>query len=173
MNENRTIYFDMDGTIADLYGVENWLEHLRAEEVLPYEVAAPLVETSRLAALLTACKVLGYRVGVISWVSKVSLPEYTNAVRSAKLEWLRKNLPIALDEVHIVKYGTRKDYIAKDKNGIIFDDDVGVRVKWRGLAVNPNETDILSFLCDLIMGKVEQTFRIQLDVLRLNQSIDI
>ena len=23
----KAIYFDMDGTIADLYGVENWLEY--------------------------------------------------------------------------------------------------------------------------------------------------
>ena len=30
---NITINFDMDGTIADLYGVENWLEKLIAEEV--------------------------------------------------------------------------------------------------------------------------------------------
>lgn len=26
----KTINFDMDGTIADLYGVENWLEYLQA-----------------------------------------------------------------------------------------------------------------------------------------------
>ena len=26
----RTIFFDMDGTIADLYGVENWLDFLIA-----------------------------------------------------------------------------------------------------------------------------------------------
>ena len=27
---NITINFDMDGTIADLYGVENWLDYLIA-----------------------------------------------------------------------------------------------------------------------------------------------
>lgn len=33
------ICFDMDGTIADLYGVENWLDYLIAEDVKPYAEA--------------------------------------------------------------------------------------------------------------------------------------
>lgn len=36
------ICFDMDGTIADLYGVENWFEYLTAENVKPYKIAKPL-----------------------------------------------------------------------------------------------------------------------------------
>ena len=32
---NKTLVFDMDGTIADLYGVEGWLEMLRAEDETP------------------------------------------------------------------------------------------------------------------------------------------
>ena len=31
MTENKVIVFDMDGTIADLYGVDGWLKDLRAE----------------------------------------------------------------------------------------------------------------------------------------------
>ena len=38
------IYFDMDGTIADLYGVENWLNDLRTERTTPYEIATPLCD---------------------------------------------------------------------------------------------------------------------------------
>ena len=53
---------------------------------------------------------------------------------------------IIFDEIHIVKYGTRKDYIAKDKEGIIFDDDAKVREKWRGEAINPNTEDIIEIL---------------------------
>ena len=151
-NENSTIYFDMDGTIADLYGVEGWLAHLQAQNTHPYEVAAPLVDMDKLAALLTACKVLGYKVGIISWVSKSGTKAYNEEVRAAKHKWLADHLKVALDEVHIVKYGVRKDYIAKDKNGIIFDDDVSVRAKWRGIAINPNETDILHSLVELILG---------------------
>ena len=33
------ICFDMDGTIANLYGVHNWLEMLRAEDPTPYALA--------------------------------------------------------------------------------------------------------------------------------------
>ena len=40
--ENKTLVFDMDGTIANLYAVENWLEDLRSENPRPYEVAVCL-----------------------------------------------------------------------------------------------------------------------------------
>ena len=29
---NKVLVFDMDGTIADFYGVEGWLEYLNKEE---------------------------------------------------------------------------------------------------------------------------------------------
>ena len=41
---NTTICFDMDGTIADLYGVQNWLEMLQAENPQPYRQAKPLLD---------------------------------------------------------------------------------------------------------------------------------
>ena len=34
-----TIYFDMDGTIANLYAVENWLPKLRNKDESPYAEA--------------------------------------------------------------------------------------------------------------------------------------
>ena len=49
---NITINFDMDGTIADLYGVENWLDYLIAEDAFPYETAEPLLRLSALARRL-------------------------------------------------------------------------------------------------------------------------
>ena len=47
-----TIWFDMDGTIADLYAVENWLPMLRAYDPAPYTLAKPLVHMATLARLL-------------------------------------------------------------------------------------------------------------------------
>ena len=46
------IWFDMDGTIANLYAVENWLADLRAERTRPYDMAQPMVNFSLFARLL-------------------------------------------------------------------------------------------------------------------------
>ena len=35
MNKPKMICFDMDGTIADLYNVPNWLEMMRDENTAP------------------------------------------------------------------------------------------------------------------------------------------
>ena len=56
----REIWFDMDGTIADLYGVENWLEMLRNEDATPYRNARPLVRLNVLARLLNRLQREGY-----------------------------------------------------------------------------------------------------------------
>ena len=58
-NINITINFDMDGTIADLYGVENWLDYLIAENTRPYAIAKPLVNLSALARKLNALQRMG------------------------------------------------------------------------------------------------------------------
>ena len=48
----KMICFDMDGTIADLYGVENWFEKLRAYDASPYLSAEPMWDMEELAFLL-------------------------------------------------------------------------------------------------------------------------
>lgn len=142
-----TIYFDMDGTIADLYNVENWLPKLRAENPSPYVEAEAMVDMGELQLYLSILQNRGCKLGVISWLSKGSSKSYDKMVREAKKNWLRENLPeITFDETHFVKYGTRKDYIAKDKDGILFDDSEEVRENWKGVSVNPNTEDIIEFL---------------------------
>ena len=61
-----TIWFDMDGTIADLYGVENWLPMLRASDPTPYLTAKPLPHMATLARVLNRLQRKGYEIGVIS-----------------------------------------------------------------------------------------------------------
>ena len=70
----KKIWFDMDGTIADLYGVENWLPMLIDSDPTPYEIARPLVNLSRLARYLNRLQKMGFEIGVISWLSKPSTP---------------------------------------------------------------------------------------------------
>ena len=128
------IYLDMDGTIADLYGVENWLENLVNGNDRPYRVAKRMVEEKVLEELVKA----GYELAIVSWLAKNSNKEYDKMVRNAKREWLRENFPnIHFVEIHIVKYGTPKSRVVKEKNGILFDDERPNREEWKGLAIHP------------------------------------
>ena len=145
-----TIYFDMDGTIANLYSVSDWLPKLRKEDASPYMEAMPMVEAGEFQLLLAILQNRGFKLGIISWLAKDSSKSYDKMVRNAKKNWLKKTFPeIVFDEMHIVKYGTRKDYVAKDKSGIIFDDDERVRNNWRGLPINPNCEDIIEKLKEI------------------------
>lgn len=127
------IYLDMDGTIANLYGVENWLEKLVNGDASPYIEAQKMVEEEVLLNLVK----LGYEIAIVSWLSKGSNKEYDRMVRNAKKEWLVRNFPnIQFVEIHIVKYGTPKSRVVKEKNGILFDDEERNRNEWKGLAID-------------------------------------
>lgn len=129
-----TIWFDMDGTIADLYGVENWLPMLIASDTTPYAVAKPLVKLSALARTLNRLQAEGYRLGVISWLSKSGTPAYNAAVTATKYAWLKKHLPsVHFDEINIVPYGMNKNIFNKG-NDILFDDEKPNRENWTGVA---------------------------------------
>ena len=131
----RTIFFDMDGTIADLYGVEDWLDFLIASDSLPYEIAKPLIRLSSLARILHRLQDEGYRVGIISWLSKNSTPDYDAKVTEAKKNWLKTHLPsVEFDEINIVPYGTAKEKFAKTEKDILFDDEEKNRQNWTGEA---------------------------------------
>ena len=129
----RKIYLDMDGTIADLYGVENWLADLIAGNERPYREAERLVEEEELAKLVAD----GYELAIVSWLAKNSSKEYDRKVRNAKREWLKENYPnIKFTEIHIVKYGTPKSRVVNER-GILIDDEIPNRREWKGVAVDP------------------------------------
>lgn len=127
-----TIYFDMDGTIANLYGVDNWLNYLLDRDTFPYETAKPLLRLSTLARLLNSLQRKGYKVGIISWLCKNSTEEYDKAVTDAKKEWLNKHLhSVKFDEIHILPYGTPKQIYAA-AGDVLFDDEENNRKNWDG-----------------------------------------
>ncbi len=131
------IWFDCDGTIADLYGVENWLNMLRASDPTPYAVAKPLVNMSKLARKLNKLQRDGYKLGIISWLSKTSTPAYDKAVTAAKLWWLKKHLAsVHFDEINIVSYGVNKWEVCGA--GILFDDEERNRNAWKNEAYHPD-----------------------------------
>ena len=145
---NATINFDMDGTIADLYGMTNWLEYLINEDTTPYEIAKPLVRMSALAKRLNNLQKRGYKIAVISWLSKSGTPEFNEEVALAKLEWLTAHLPsVKWDRITIVPYGTPKYIYCDNENDILFDDEKSNRDTWNGKSYDVNE--ILEILATL------------------------
>ena len=124
----KAIYFDMDGTIANLYGVDNWLDYLIKYDSTPYEIAKPMLNMSVLARILNRLQREGYIIGIISWLSKTSTPEYGEKVRQAKINWLKKHLKsVKFDSIQIVDYGIPKYTLGK---GILFDDEIENRNAW-------------------------------------------
>jgi len=121
----QKICFDMDGTIANLYGVEDWLPKLRAYDPSPYMEAAPMIRLCTLARMLNKLQRLGYEIGVISWLSKDPDPVYGGLVAEAKRTWLKKHLPsVNWDFVEIVPYGIPKSStIEFSSYDILFDDE--------------------------------------------------
>ena len=133
----NTIYFDMDGTIANLYGVNGWLESIINRDASPYTDAEPMVRMNSLARVLNNLIKRGYKVGIVSWLAKNSTEEYDKAVTEAKLNWLKTHLKsVEFEEIHIVPYGTPKHEIVENPNGILFDDEEPNRTKWLGTAYN-------------------------------------
>ena len=141
MENKPTICFDMDGTIANLYANPNWLSQLRSHSARPYAIAKPMCNMQALARRLNNLQRQGYRIAIISWLSKEPTEAYDIAVTEAKLHWLKKHLgSVCFDEIHIVSYGTPKSTLIQGC-AILFDDEAPNRMEWamsgRGVAYPP------------------------------------
>ena len=136
----KAIYFDMDGTIADFYGVKGWLDYLKAEDTTPYEIAKPLYDMVTLVNLLMTLKADGWKVVVTTWLAKGGTKEYNDRTRKAKLDWLAK-YDFPYDAIHLVKYGTTKANCTRKMGGyqVLVDDNEKVRKGWNlGATINAN-----------------------------------
>jgi len=168
----KIICFDMDGTIADLYGVEDWLAKLRAEDASPYEDAAPLVDMDKLNEICALLQKAGWEIQIITALSKGASPEYKKAIRAAKKAWLEK-WGFVYDHFHGVDYKTPKCEVIRRNmpagmeivkwlqtansdlpnlpEAILVDDETRHTDRWRwGRTINPTEQDILEELRKLL-----------------------
>lgn len=129
---NKWIWFDMDGTIADLYGVDGWLEDLMAHNERPYREAKALYDTVDLLETLSDLKDKGYKIGIISWLAKKPTEEYNQRVIKAKKDWLKAQyLDLLLDEIIITAYGIKKSNTCRSYGeGILIDDEEQNRKDW-------------------------------------------
>ena len=142
----KNIYFDLDGTLANLYGINNWLDYVLNEDAFPYLEAEPMVNLSLLVRTLHRLQNKGFHIGIISWLSKNATIEYEDSIREAKLYWIKKHMPsMVFDEIHIIPYGTPKESVGY---GYLFDDEENNRINWNGIAYS--EKDIIKNLLDIL-----------------------
>lgn len=148
----KMICFDMDGTIASLFDVADWLPKLRAEDPSPYAEAAPMWDMAELRKVLIELKI---EVRIITWLSKDSSEEYKSEVRQAKREWLdRYDFPY--DHFHGVRYGATKadsvrNLLNENETAILIDDNAKIRNGWNlGEAVDPTAVNLIEYLRNLL-----------------------
>lgn len=130
------IWFDMDGTIADLYGVDGWLDMLINKDATPYAIAKPLVNLSALARLIHKAQRNGFEICIVSALAKNSTSEYDEKVKTAKINWLKKHLAsVQFDEIRFVPYTFTKNDV-NSGNDILFDDEERHLTAWTGTAIH-------------------------------------
>ena len=154
MTQEKVLVFDMDGTLADFYGVNDWLQYLKEENPTPYIIAEPLYNMEVLACILGLLRHKGWKVVITSWLAKGSTKEFDNEVRQAKRNWLEQ-YGFPYDEIHLVKYGTTKANCTRKLGGfqILVDDNEQVRKGWHlGETINANE-NIMDKLFELLLAE--------------------
>lgn len=145
------LVFDMDGTIADLYGVEGWLTDIDNFNVRPYRDCKPIYNMVLLNQVLADLKAQGWIIAVTTWLSMTGTKEYNREVAKVKKEWLdRYNFPY--DEIHCVKYGTTKANCTRGKadRQVLIDDNINVINGWWGEKILAKNKNVISELIDLL-----------------------
>ena len=79
-----TVYLDMDGTIADLYGIEGWLDRLHNEDKTIFLECAPLISEKELLNRFPAEK---YEIKILSMTPLGATDEYCANVAEQKSAW--------------------------------------------------------------------------------------
>jgi len=148
---NKVLVFDMDGTIANLYGVEGWLEALRAEDATPYAVAEPMYNMDVLGTILKYFRLLGWKIAVTTWLAREASDNYNKEVEDVKRAWLAKyNFPVDIFTAQV--YGTDKEEATKKIGGyqVLVDDNADIRKAWKLGKTIDATNDIMRELVSLL-----------------------
>lgn len=83
----RIVYFDMDGTIADLYGVADCFKRLDTLDASVYSEAKPI---DKYINMLKEFKRMGYKVIILTCLGMISEPTFDKETIHNKGIWLDK-----------------------------------------------------------------------------------
>lgn len=140
------VYFDMDGTIFDLYGKNDWLETLRNERAGAFlGKFLPEIDIEKFYKVCQKLLGKGVQFGIITWLPMQASPEYEQICTEEKRKWTQENVPF-ITEFNCASYGIPKQNCIQKRAQKMFliDDNVEVCRTWatakQRTAINVNET---------------------------------
>ena len=122
------VYFDLDGTLYNLYGIENWLETIETEQKGIFNsyglnLVERIKDLEELDEVIKQLSIYGVEFNVITWLPMGASVEYEEICAKEKKEWVRKYLPF-INEIVCQPYGTPKQKgISKRASKMILIDD--------------------------------------------------
>lgn len=122
----KIIYFDMDGTLCDFYGVRNWIPRIQHNDASIYYEARPIEKN---IALLKEYKKAGYKIIILTCLSYNTNKKRDIKSRMYKRMWLDKYLNGYIDSVRIIPYTHHKEWFVNEA-GILVDDNDKVLNNW-------------------------------------------
>ena len=144
---SKKIYFDMDGTIYNLYGISNWLDRIEADDMTIFNEPGIMPNYRAVYNCVQDLIRLGWEVGIITWAPKgVSSKSSTfTRCKEAKRRWIDKAFPELQCDFHILEYGTPKmtaiEITEADEVAILVDDNPVVRQDWNNSWFNAMTID--------------------------------
>lgn len=127
----KTVWFDMDGTLYDLYNIPNWLERLEEKDEGVFYHGTMMYNPFRIEQAIDALIAHGWQVGVITWAPKgveKDDPFFTK-VENIKRFWLKRFYPALLENFYCLPYGESKSVCACDHwKERSLDPDMGVQI---------------------------------------------
>lgn len=111
---SKKIFFDLDGTLYNLYEIDNWLDSLKYEDATVFERGDFIGDYERFMNVVKELLAKGFTFGVISWLPMYATPEFENECAKVKEKWVKKYLPF-VDEMTFQRYGTPKQNAIQKK----------------------------------------------------------
>lgn len=160
------IFFDMDGTIANLYQKRGWLESIMDEQEGLFQNLEPMFTRADWVSFEASLSRIfngQYELGIITWTPMNVTSEYCQIVEQEKRNWVLENLPKCFTEFHALPFGVPKQYAdtKRAETMILVDDNMEVLSIWespkvrKGIVRTPNITlhDIFLQIVDIMEKK--------------------
>lgn len=160
MRNSIKVYFDLDGTVYDLYNKPNWLDDLENEKPNVFTANRFMPDPVRFRKLIGDLLMLGVEFEVITWLSMQSSPEYEKVCSAEKTEWVKKYMPF-VQKVTCLSYGIPKQNAITKRSGLMYliDDNADVCKQWetkkQRVALNVNSVYTVLDALEQIRNEIE------------------